>query len=564
MGITSTMYTALSGLDASQTRLDVAGNNVANVNTTAYKGSRTTFQNQLSRTISFGSPPSAQSGGTNPLQFGLGVQVGSVDRDFSGGAIESTGVDTDVAIQGNGFFVLRQSDGRQSFTRDGSFKLNDSQKLVTADGASVMGYGVDSNFQLITGSLTELTIPKGRLSISKATTSTSFTGTLDASGTVATTAPTVTSEALVHTGGAVPIVGSTALTAMAKASAPGINLFGEGDVITLKVTKGGRTLPAATFTVTAAVTPEADTGATVDELTQWLEGRLGINTSATQPMPAGITIDASGQIIAVGNLGPDNDLTIEMNSSGPIGLPMNWTATGADGIGNFTSFQAYDSLGNSVNVNMTFALTQKASTGNTWRFYAESPDDSDASSVVGSGTITFDTMGFVADTSDTSMTINRANTGAVDPLNISMDFSQLTGLNTQSQDGVRMTRQDGFPVGTLNDFAIGLDGTVKGLFSNGQDRTLGQLVLATFSNPVGLVDMGDNNFIAGPNSGEPSISSPGSLGAGQLLGRRLELSNVDLTREFINIITATTAFSSSGRVISTSQQLLAELLAIVR
>ena len=95
-------------------------------------------------------------------------------------------------------------------------------------------------------------------------------------------------------------------------------------------------------------------------------------------------------------------------------------------------------------------------------------------------------------------------------------------------------------------------------------RTLGQIVLATFANPEGLIDKGNNSYIPGPNSGEPTISVPGSLGSGVLMGGALELSNVDMTKEFINMVSATTAFSMAGRVINTSQQLLSELLNISR
>lgn len=564
MGITSTMFTALSGLDASQARLDVAGNNIANVNTTGFKGSRSTFETQLSRSLSFGSPPSAASGGTNPMQLGLGVGVASIDKDMGDGAVDPTGVNTHMAIQGGGFFVLQKGDGSQMFTRDGSFRLDETQKLVNSDGFAVMGYGVDSNFGLVAGSLTELTVPVGRLSISQATTQTNFSGTLNSSGVVSATPSTVMSEALVHTGGAVPIVGSTALTAVSTASVPTVSLFADGDVLTLSAKKGGRSLPDATFTVTDAATSATDSGATVDELTEWLEAKLGINSSVTQTPAAQVTVNSAGEIEIVGNLGPDSDIEVKLTSSGAVSQPVAWTATEGDGTSTHTSFQVYDSLGNPVNVNMTFTLVEKSSTGNTWRFYAESPDDSDASPVVGTGTIKFDTTGFVSETSGTTITINRADTGAVNPLSVGMNFSAITGLNTDSNDGVRMTSQDGFPVGTLNDFAVGGDGTIKGLFSNGQDRTMGQVVLATFSNPEGLIDMGSNTFVGGPNSGTPAIVTPGNMGSGQIMGRALELSNVDITKEFVNIMTATTAFSSSGRVISTSQQLLAELLQIVR
>ncbi|NLX05737.1 MAG: flagellar hook-basal body complex protein [Phycisphaerae bacterium] len=569
MGITSTLYSALSGLNASQTRLDVSGNNIANVNTVAYKGSRATFQTQLSQTMSFGTPPGTASGGTNPMQFGLGVSTGAVERDFGTGSIELTGVNTDAAIQGNGFFMLQTSDGSRVYTRDGAFKIDANQRLVSADGNMLLGFAVDENFNIAQGTLSALTIPVGGLSIAQATTQAGFKGNLDASGIVAAAPATTTSQALVIAGGAVPATGNTALTAVASATAPGVALFAAGDTITVEATKGGRNLEPATFTVTNGSTAALDSGATLAELTEWLESVCGINTSTAQNPPAGISVNANGEIEIVGNLGADSVINItSMTGSGGSAVTYGSVEIDEDvqGASEFTSFQVYDSLGNPANVDITFTLIEKTSTGNTWRFYAESQDDSDLSPVVGSGTLTFDTSGTLVSTTSNSVTVNRADLGAVDPVVVSLDFSKLQGLTPLggNSTGPLMDQQNGFPMGTLNDFAIANDGRIIGTFSNGLTRTLGQVVLATFSNPGGLIAQGDNAFVAGPNSGEPALVTPGAMGAGSLIGGALELSNVDLTREFISMITATTAFSASGRVISTSQQLLSELLSMVR
>jgi flagellar hook protein FlgE len=126
------------------------------------------------------------------------------------------------------------------------------------------------------------------------------------------------------------------------------------------------------------------------------------------------------------------------------------------------------------------------------------------------------------------------------------------------------TTQDGYASGTLTGFSVGADGVITGSFSNGLTRTLGQLAVATFTNPEGLVSSVNNLYMVGPNSGQPVIAPPQTLGAGRVLSGALELSNVDLTREFIGLITATTGFSASGRVISTSNDLLNELLTIAR
>ena len=137
MGLTTAMYTGLSGLHVNQTRIATIGHNIANVNTTAFKGSRTLFQTQFSQIRSLGTPPSDVSGGTNPEQVGLGAVVGTTQRMTSQGSIETTGIASDLAINGTGFFVLRNADGRQVYTRDGSFSVDPLNRLVTMDGKVV-------------------------------------------------------------------------------------------------------------------------------------------------------------------------------------------------------------------------------------------------------------------------------------------------------------------------------------------------------------------------------------------------------------------------------------------
>src|SRR6476659_3063375 len=129
MGITSSLQTGLSGLSSSQQQIDVVGNNIANVNTIGFKSSRLDFKTQFLENFSFGTAPSADLGGTNPLQIGLGTQAGAVSRNFGDGSLQVTGVPTNLAMQGNGFFVLKDV-SQQVYTRDGTFQLNGLNQLV--------------------------------------------------------------------------------------------------------------------------------------------------------------------------------------------------------------------------------------------------------------------------------------------------------------------------------------------------------------------------------------------------------------------------------------------------
>lgn len=566
MSLTTAMFTGLTGLNANQIRIDTIGDNIANINTTAFKGSRAMFESQFSLTLSGGTAPSATSGGTNPSQIGMGTGLSAIQRNLLPGPIETTGVPTDLAIEGNGFFVVAPRQGQQAYTRDGSFRLNANHTLVTAAGARVLGYGVNDNFEIQQGVLGELNIPLGSLSLARQTTEARFDGNLNANGPIATHGTILHSIAFEQGPGA-PATAATLLTNLFDPATPGSALFEEGDVITIAgATKGGRQLPEVTFEVTA--------NSTLGDFLDVLNTALGINEDPALGGEPGIRIsdeDPPGQgvIIIEGNAGTANALELNLgairSSNENFPSPFQFDEVQeAVGESLHTSFIAFDSLGTPVRVDVTLALESKTNAGNIWRFYTESFDDSDDSAVLGlTGTLMFDTDGQVRDVTNNMITIDRAATGALTPLQMTLDFSGVTGLTTQNSSLV-MTNQDGFPAGTLTSFGVGNDGVIYGGFSNGLTRPLGQVAMATFTNPEGLVGSVNNLFLVGPNSGEPIITSPGELGAGRVIGGALEMSNVDLTREFIGLITATTGFSAAGRVISTSNDMLNELLRIAR
>lgn len=564
MGLTSAMFTGLSGLNSNQLRIDVVGDNIANVNTTAFKGNRATFQNQFAITLSGGTAPGPTTGGTNPSQVGRGSILGGVQRNFGAGSLETTGVPTDMAIEGEGFFIVNGPADQQAYTRDGTFKVDADNILVTSQGFEVQGYGIDGDFNLVPGTLTELSIPLGTLSTARATTRAAFDGNLNSNGTIATQGTVLYSQAL-QDGGGNPVNGATLLTDLYDPAAPGSAMFAVDDVITLTgIRKGGRELADSNYTVTGA--------STLDDLTTFLNNMLGINSDPAAGGTPGVsvqTIGGASMIVVEGNRGLDNAVEIPLSSirstNPAYSTPFNFTQQqAANGESLFTTFQAFDSLGTPVQVNLTMTLESKSNTGNTWRYYAESPDDTDASAVLGAtGTLTFDTDGRLIASSGDTIQINRADTGAVEPLQVLLDFANMTGLTTRDSTMV-MTTQDGFPTGTLSTFSVGTDGVITGTFSNGLTRQLGQVALAKFTNPEGLIGGVNNLFYVGANSGQPVITTPETLGAGRIIGSALELSNVDLTREFIGLITASTGFSASGRVISTSNDLLNELMTIAR
>jgi flagellar hook protein FlgE len=238
-----------------------------------------------------------------------------------------------------------------------------------------------------------------------------------------------------------------------------------------------------------------------------------------------------------------------------------------------TSFEVYDSLGTPVTVDVTAYMESKSDAGTQWRFVATSPENTRAQqftpggtvatdfygAILSSGTLNFDNEGLLISSSGTSVTLDRANTGAVPQQTVNLDFGSLTALSRQHSDLV-MDNQDGFATGTLNGFNIGPNGVITGTFSNGQTKNLGQVALAQFDNPEGLTDEGGNLYAPGANSGTPTVGSPLDLNAGAVRAGSLEQSNVDLSREFINMIISSTGFTAASRVITTSDQLITELL----
>jgi flagellar hook protein FlgE len=285
-------------------------------------------------------------------------------------------------------------------------------------------------------------------------------------------------------------------------------------------------------------------------------------------------------ITVIGNLGTDNSLSLAgtalVTDTGttPLTFSEGQDATGnssdPNGESVYTSFVAYDSLGTPLTVNVTAVMESKADTGNVWRFYATSADDTDAKKfdptattfdgpILGTGTLTFDNTGKLLNSTGDTIRIDRTATGATTPLSIKLDFSSMTSLTARASELV-MTEQDGSATGTLNNFSVGANGIITGSFSNGLTKALGQIAMATFNSPEGLVDNGGGLFSAGGDSGVAVITSPGQLGAGEIRSGSLELSNVDISKEFINMIIASTGFSAASRVITTSDQLLTELL----
>ncbi len=352
-------------------------------------------------------------------------------------------------------------------------------------------------------------------------------------------------------------------------------MFKEG---TLSFTgrKGGRKLATQEMTITAT--------STVLELMNFMEQALGIQSSPgpdpVNPVPgdagSGSTPGASlvgGQLRFIGNNGTENALDIGLS-----GLQLT-TATGIEAVsipfGSVQSaigesavadFVAYDALGNELSVRLTTVLESRTSSSTTYRWFAESADNSPLTGVgigVGTGLLTFDGEGNFISSTEATVAIDRMQVAAASPLEFELDFSQISGLATKNSN-LQVARQDGSGAGVLTSFIVGEDGSVAGVFSNGVVRDLGQIQLARFANPNGLEQRGENMYSTGVNSGLPLTGDPGAQGIGTVISGAVELSNTDIGANLIDLILASTMYRGNTRVITTAQQMLDELLMLRR
>ena len=480
MGLQSSLFAGVAGLDANGSSISIIGDNIANTNTIGFKSSRAEFVDVLSGNLG----GSAGSG-----SIGAGARLSGVSQNFTQGSLESTGVTTDLAVDGGGFFIVQDTTG-VFYSRAGLFRLDANQVLVNNQGQSVQGFGV-----------TPSGAPNGAL-------------------------------------------GS-------------INL------------------------ATVSSTP-----------------------SQTAQIDINVNLDPNDLALAGGAAGFDH--------TDPIATSNFQTGT-----------RVFDSLGNPRNVLVYFRKDSAAA--NSWFYYAGvSREDVNFSGFgapyntfttatgnesdffpLQSGTLTFDTNGALITENNTALSfdydrdgdgaISGAESGAplATPGNaptgwafaggaasgqvVAFDFGTTateggTGTDRTTQYGgaaasgannfVRFLTQDGFTAGSLSSIDIDDNGFVTGAFSNGQTERLAQIALASFPNLSGLQRVGKNNFLESVGSGQPVVGSPNQSGLGAIRSGFLEQSNTDLAEEFVRLILSQRAFQANTRTISTTNELLANLVVL--
>ncbi len=693
----SALLSGVAGLDAHQRMLDVAGNNLANVNTAAFKSSRVTFAEMLSNTIRQASQPTESAGGTNPQQIGSGVMLSTIDRNMNQGSLINTGQPLDLAIEGAGYFVL--FDGEQEmYTRVGTFAVDALKRLVDpGTGHRVQRIGNEGEFDgFQRAGETDIYLPYGQALPPRATESFSYTGNLSADVAERLTKNELTStiqytvdEAVVgesgllknldqaedlQTGDTITISGTakdgSTISYNYEITADGgaddstigdlLDAIGKGigtkqqlqstfDVLTAETdyiqnpTGGDQDLVVTFDDVTKAITLTAGQTLTLQELATAISaafegengavcGDFGENIATVVAIAPGqfvLQIQAEGETpngsitdfaITAGAdtieyvdgdpVDPEDvttatfattqtgtgsngfigssatlingeirltddeagysrtDLKLTYNGAGSLEFPSFFKILTAGGnASSNTNMSIYDSQGNSYPVSATFVRTDET---NVWDLVLTAiggniaeVEDRRIEGITflangsyggqGADPTTFK-LAFGHDpTNMRTLSVNLGTVGKFDGV------TQFGGQSTVAPSG-----QDGYAPGWLSSLSVTREGVLVGMFTNGIRRNLATIKMATFQNAAGLESAGSNYFLPSSNSGQAMETQGLSGGAGSVRGGSMERSNVEVAKEFVNMIQAQNGFQANARTITVANDVLRELTNLIR
>ena len=459
------LYSGVSGLQNHQTRMDVIGNNISNVNTTGFKRGRVNFQDMISQQVAGAAKPTEELGGVNPKDVGLGMTISTIEQVFTQGNLQSTGVGTDVAIQGIGFFIVKNGD-ESFYTRNGVFGLDRDGTLVNpANGMRVQGWMArDLNGEQIVQTAatpTDLVIPVGSKDPAKATENVLFACNLNKN----------TPEIL--EGASASDVAKGTWNTEQKI----YDSFGNEHLLSINFTK----VPGVANSWQATVNVDADNA-------DFTQTRIGLGTTDGVQNTFIVNFDNYGQLSSV----TDSAGNIS-NETGEIVLQSSFTVADANADENGTPARQSFNINLGTIGSMKNTITQSASKSTTKAY-----------------------------------------------------------------------SQDGYTLGYLDNYKIDSSGTITGVYSNGTNRVIGQIALATFSNDRGLEKAGDNTYVETNNSGQANIGESGVAGKGSLLAGALEMSNVDLSEQMTDMIVTQRGFQANSKSIQTADTLLETVLGLKR
>jgi flagellar hook protein FlgE len=471
------LYAGVSGLKNHQTRMDVIGNNVANVNTNGFKRGRVIFQDLLSQTIQGASRPNNERGGVNPKQVGLGMKVASIDTIMTQGSMETTGIKTDIAIEGDGFFVHKSGD-IVLYTRQGNLNVDSEYNLVNpANGFQVQGWNSEMTPDgewIINESrpVENIKVPIGDKDPAKETSRVVLQSNLDARVDPVLNPSQPTNEEIRNN-----------------------QVWDVG--VEFNDSEGNK------YNATLRMV------------------KVDVNTWRAS------IIDIEGKNYVEGsvNLGVGTEGNVDID-------------TGDEGDSVYLTFNQKGYL---VALSETINPADRVTTGELVGNMSLRIDD---------GTVGADgELGYIQDVDISFGSVNEPTQGVTQ---YAEEFS------------TKMESQNGYGMGYMTGFQIGNDGVITASYSNGNVREIAQMAMATFTNPNGLQKEGDTYFAESINSGRAMVGTPGTQNRGEINAGMLEMSNVNLADEFTNMIVTQRGFQANSRTITTSDQMLQELLTLKR
>ncbi|MBZ0272737.1 flagellar hook protein FlgE [bacterium] len=437
MTVLGSMYAGISGLNSNGVAMEIIGNNIANINTPGFKSSRPDFSDILSKTLATG------------YGIGRGSQLEAVTQLFVQGGFQSTETVTDLAIEGNGFFIVKDATNNgEYYSRAGNFHFDSDGYLTNALGFRVQGFGLDAKGNNI-GTLKDVHVSNAPLP--------------------------------------------------PKQTGSGVE-------------------PGTGVTINANLSSSADT------------------------LPGGPAFDVNDPI----------------NTSNFV-----------------TSITVYDSLGNGHQISAFFRKTAESATGNSWEWYAVTAGEdhiSGVDTICAQGTLEFDTDGALTAETTTSSVFDFAG-GPTQGQVIGFDFGESiaeggTGFSGSTQFGEESAlvfqSQDGFAPSYISGIEINDQGIVVGRYANGENIKFAQIGLGRFTTQSRLANVGSNLYQESIQSGPPIIGVASVGGNGRIFSNTLELSNVDIAQQFVAMITTQRGFQANSRSITTSDEMLAELMQIKR
>ena len=519
------MYAGVAGLKTHQTKMDVIGNNIANVNTTSYKSQSISFSDLMYQTTQNASGATSTTGGVNARQIGLGAKSGAISTAISTqGATQTTNNPFDLMITGNSFFVVNNGTSNE-YTRDGSFYVDGSGNLaMQSTGYYVYGWTAQTDATTGVTSINQNS-GLGKLQVMnkkymtyepEATTQAVISGNIDAkdANVTSTAGKTVTLEFYDN----------------------------KGYLYTAEFTLKNSSIPNQ---YTLALTDILDSSGTTVGTDQLGKIKMGDSYS----MASGYSASQDTTAATTTFTGTTTDTVA---TAGTVAT----TSTFLTDVYGLTTAQisAYETAGTSYNISKDGSITL----------------DSTASAKTVTLAYNATTGKISSPTSKISMDfLNDAGSGSTAFSDIDIDVSATTNLNSSGTSTIQASKGDldnnntGRKLGTMTGITVATDGKINATYSNGQTRLLGQIAVAEFANASGLEKQGDNLYSSTLNSGDPTIqdvtSDSGSISTGVL-----EMSNVDLSNEFTNMITAQRGFQANSRIITVSDTLLEELTNLKR